>query len=105
MTTWRFSDGTTAQLGGTIEGDTLFAQELRALLADPPVGVQLYPGPGGGAWLDVTDPALFDAWLVQEMERGFRREQRLKLTERPDNIPPLPPDARESESGDEFALY
>lgn len=97
---WRFSDGTVATLGGNVEGDSLFAQELRVELEQPQVGVQVYPGPGGGVWLDKNDPALFDAWLEQEMERPFRRELRLRMTKRPKGIPALPPDERELE-GDE----
>lgn len=93
--TWRFSDGTTAILGGVIEGASLFAQELREELAEEGVGVQLYPGPGGGRKLDRNDIALFDAWLRQEMVRPFRRELALRITERPDGVPSLPPDTRD----------
>ena len=91
---WRFSDGTTAELGGKIEGASLFAQELRADLEEDRVGVQLYDGPGGGVWLDRNDAALFDAWLKQEMNRPFRRELNLRMTERPKDIPAVPPDER-----------
>jgi len=101
---WRFSDGTVAHLGGEIEGASLFAQELRAALADPPVGVQIYGGPGGGAWLDVNDAALFDAWLSQEMSRPFRRELSLRMTERPDDVPELPADPRDFSGMPEGAL-
>lgn len=97
---WRFNDGTTATLGGSIEGASLFAQELRAELAQDEVGVQLYPGPGGGVWLDKNDPALFDAWLKQEMERPFRRDQRLRMTERPKDVPAIPKDERVFEFGE-----
>lgn len=91
---WRFSDGTTAELGGKVEGDSLFAQELRADLVENRCGVQLYDGPGGGKWLDRNDAALFDAWLKQEMTRPFRKELKLRMTERPEGIPPVPPDPR-----------
>jgi hypothetical protein len=45
--------------------------------------------PDGGAELDKIDPALFDAWLKQEMGRPFRRSLKLKLLEAPE-VPPLP---------------
>src|SRR5687768_17264956 len=95
---WRFNDGTVAELGGNVEGASVFAQELREDLVQPRVGVQLYPGPGGGAWLDVNDAALFDAWLRQEMTRPWRRDLKLKLLEHPDpkKLPPLPADRRVS---------
>jgi len=85
---WRFSDDTTAELGGHIEGASAFAQELRAQLAQDRVGVAFGYQPGGGAWLDRNDPALFDAWL--EQERARMRDPSLRLLERPDGIPPLP---------------
>ena len=85
---WRFSDGTTAELGGNVEGASLFAQELRAELEHDQVGVQYGPW-GHGRWLDRNDPALFDAWLRQEMGRPFRSAQKLKLVEVPEGIPAL----------------
>jgi hypothetical protein len=91
---WRFSDGTIAELGGKIEGDTVFAQELRAALVEDRCGVQLHDGPGGGEWLDRENPMLFDAWLKQEMNRPFRRELKLRMTERPEGIAPIPEDER-----------
>jgi hypothetical protein len=93
---WRFNDGTVAELGGNVEGASVFAQELRAKLLQPRVGVQLYPGPGGGAPLEVNDAALFDAWLRQEMARSWRSELKLKLLDHPDpkKLPPLPADRR-----------
>jgi hypothetical protein len=100
---WRFSDGTTAELGGKIEGASLFAQELRADLVQHRCGVQLYPGPGGGQWLDRADPMLFDAWLKQEMNRPYRREFSIRMTERPDGITEVPPDPREPIGEDEVA--
>lgn len=100
---WRFSDGTTAELGGKIEGASLFAQELWATLAEDRCGVQLYPGPGGGVWLDRNDPMLFDAWLKQEMNRPYRRDLNLRMTERPTGIPEVPPDPREPLGENEVA--
>lgn len=61
-------------------------------------------GPGGGCWLDANDPALFDAWLTQEMERPYRLSLGLRMVQRPDNIPAPPPDTRIA-SDDEDALY
>jgi hypothetical protein len=93
---WRFNDGTTAELGGKVEGASLFAQELREMLARDRVGVAFGRQPGGGAWLDTKDAALFDAWLRQEMARPYRRDRKLKLIDAPENIPALP----EQESDD-----
>ncbi len=90
MSTWRFSDGTTAELGGTIEGDSLFAQELRAALEQPEILVLVGRVPSGGVRLDKNDPALFDAWLQQEAELPDRVKARIRITERPDSIPALP---------------
>jgi hypothetical protein len=87
---WRFNDGTTAELGGRITGASAFAGELRAMLARPRTGVAFGAMPDGGAWLDVNDPALFDAWLTPEAQRPFRAALQLELIERPANIPPLP---------------
>jgi len=87
---WRFSDGTVATLGGDIEGASLFAHELRAMLERPRVGVAFGQMPDGGAWLDKNDPALFDAWLRQEMDRPFRSAMNLRLVEVPKDIPALP---------------
>ena len=98
---WRFSDGTIAYLGGEIVADSVFARELWADLANPPAGVGLYPGPGGGVTVDVNDAALFDAWLKQEMERPFRRDLKLTLVERPEGIPPIPPDPRVYDDDDD----
>jgi hypothetical protein len=89
---WRFSDGTVATLGGNIEGASAFAEQLRAMLRRDRVGVAFGRMPCGGAWLDVNDAALFDAWLQQEMDRPVRQALELRMVERPDNIPPLPED-------------
>ena len=100
---WEFSDGTVATLGGDIEGPSQFAQELRAELEHDDVGVQLYPGPGGGVALDRNDPALFDAWLRQEADRPFHGA--LRMTSRPDDIPELPPDPRDFEGLSEDTVW
>lgn len=90
MTTWRFSDGTVATLGGDIEGASLFAQEMRASLADPPLFVSVHPEPNGGVELDTNDLALFNAWLLGQMRKPYRKAAKLKLLEAPENIPALP---------------
>lgn len=85
---WRFSDGTTVGLGGSVEGATILAQQLRETLRRPQVLVEIWPPPGGSVPLDVNDAALLDAWLQWEM----RDRRRLPLTlTRPDNVPALPP--------------
>lgn len=91
MTQWRFSDGTTVQLGGKVEGASLFAQELRAELEQDFVGVQIWPMGFDGVELDRDKVELLHAWLMQEMDRPFRREMKLTLLEQPAHIPELPP--------------
>lgn len=104
MTTWRFSDGTAVHLGGEVEGASLFAQELRASLAQDQVVVNLWPMPSEGLDLDRSDPALLDRWLSDQMGKPYRRDLGILMTVRPDGIPPLPPppwgDDSEPEAGD-----
>ena len=90
MTTWRFSDGTVARLGGEIEGASLFAQELRAELEHAGLTVVTGRLPGGATLLDRQDVALFDAWLKQQLEQPSRVKAGLRMTERPERIPELP---------------
>lgn len=86
---WRFSDGTTVELGGMVEGPTLLAQRLRADLAQPQV-VTAWPPPGGDVELDAGDPALLEAWLRSEL-RYWADVRGLALTlKSPTGIPPLP---------------
>lgn len=97
--TWRFSDGTTAELGGTIEGASLFAQELRAELAHGDTLIPEGALPCGGILLDVNNPAHFDRWLRGEMAKPYRRDARLTLTEAPTDFDPLPePESDDDES-------
>lgn len=89
--TWRFSDGTTVELGGKVEGPTLLAQRLRDELARDP-RVRIWPEPGGAVELDTNNPAQVNAWLDQAVEWWRRvRGVVLRIVERPENIPPLPP--------------
>ena len=101
---WRFSDQTVAYLGGHIEGSSLFARELWATLQEDQVGVMTGPYPDGGEWLDKDDPSLFDAWLHQEMTAPYRRKFRLRMTQRPKGIPPLPRRVRWA-SSDPYTVY
>jgi hypothetical protein len=87
MTTWKFSDGTTAKLGGIVEGGSLFAQELRAEIAQGRLRVPVAM-PNIGHKVDVNDLALFDAWLQHEAGRPFRKP--LTIIAAPENIPELP---------------
>lgn len=99
--TWRLSDGTTVELGGTISGPTLLAQRLRAALESGP-RVSIWPPPGGDVDLDVNDAALVNAWLDQEIEWLKRvRGLALRITERPENIPDLPPPPWANEPDDD----
>ena len=88
---WRFSDGTTVELGGNVEGDTFFAQYLRNEIVEGDT-VMVRPPPGGDLPLDAADAALLNAWLDQRVEWLTRVQgSTVKLTERPEGIPPLPP--------------
>lgn len=61
------------------------------MLSDPSdlPGIQTRPIPMPGETLNPLDPTLMNAWLEQEARRPWNRD--IKLTERPDDIPPLPP--------------
>lgn len=82
---WTFSDGTTVEIGGAIEGATLLAQELRAAL--PTAWVQVWPYPSSPRRLRADDPAMLEAWLRNELHD--RRGSGLKLKS-PEDVPPLP---------------
>lgn len=87
---WRFSDGTTVELGGNVDGDTVLAQRLRQKLKGR-VLVDVWPPPGGALELNANDPALLDAWLRHELDVLVRLRD-LKVTlKRPQGIPDLPP--------------
>jgi hypothetical protein len=89
---WRLSDGTTVELGGKVEGPSLFAQRLRAQLVDGEVRVQVWPQPSSSVVLDVSDAALVHAWLLAEIDLLNRIDSVIvKLRSKPDNIPALPP--------------
>jgi hypothetical protein len=82
---WRFEDGTTVELGGNVDGAKLFAQWLRLELAERKM-VFPHPPSAPGIPFDPNDPALLDNLL------GYlARARNVKLTERPDGIPALPP--------------
>lgn len=84
---WQFSDGTTVELGGNIEGATILAQQLRQDL--PRALVYPYRHPCPATPVDPHDAAMLDLWLRDELRD--RRGAGLKLTlKRPDNVPPLP---------------
>lgn len=103
MTIWRFSDGTTAALGGTVEGASLFAQALRAALADEPV-VSFLPPPSESVPLDPHDLLHFDTWLTAQAAMPFWRSQGIKITARPKDIPELP-EPEEDEQLEEDTVY
>jgi hypothetical protein len=101
---WRFSDGTTVELGGNVEGPTLIAQRLRSHLARPRT-VSIWPPPGGDAPLDVNDRAILDAYLRSELDY-WKRIRGLKLTlKRPDGIPPLPPPPWDPKTLEDGVVY
>jgi hypothetical protein len=86
---WRFSDGTTVELGGNVEGATLLAQRIRAELAEG-VRIWLWPPPDGNVPLDVTDSAQLDFYLRQQLD-FWVRVRGLKLTLDRPPVPSLPP--------------
>ena len=90
--TWRFSDGTTVELGGKVDGPSLFAQSLRAQFADGAAYAVVWPMPSSPHAVAVNDAALVNAWLEQELDRWRRISNVIiKLRSKPDNIPALPP--------------
>ena len=89
---WTLSDGTTVELGGKVEGDSVVAQRLRYLVERGGSRVSIWPPPGGDVELDPDDAALLDAWLTAELEWMRRVEGReITVSGRPDGVPPLPP--------------
>lgn len=96
---WRFSDGTTVELGGTVEGPTLLAQRLRVEIAET-TEIGIWPPPSPPVPFDANDPALLNRLLEGALNRA-RRLDGLKLTMVPPaDVPPLPPPpwaGRESE--------
>lgn len=90
--TWRFSDGTTVELGGKVDGPSLFAQKLRERFASNEATVQIWPGPEGCVDLDLNDVAQLHRYLEQEVEFWGRvRDILIKMRSKPENIPALPP--------------
>lgn len=101
---WRFSDGTTVELGGNVEGPTLLAQRLRQQIASGSELVSIWPPPGGDVPLDTSDAAILDAWLGRELDY-LRRVRGLNISlARPSNVPPLPP-APNSSSSEPGTIY
>lgn len=89
---WRFSDGTTVELGGKVEGPSLFAQSLRAQIADGIATVHIWPQPSEGVPVDQNDAALVHAWLIDELDLRNRIDNVvIRLRSKPDGIPALPP--------------
>lgn len=102
---WEFSDGTTVDLGGKVEGPTLLAQRLREQLSRPVVRVTIWPPPGGDVALDPSDPALLNAWLRAELD-FWTRVRELPLTlKSPDGVPALPPPPWADQPHDPSAVY
>lgn len=101
---WRFSDGTTVELGGKVEGATVLAQRLRADLKEPQQ-VRIWPPPGGEVDLDLNDPALLDVRLRLELDRLVRLRNLPVTLSRPDGIPSLPPPPWFGQQLDPDAIY
>lgn len=96
---WRFADGTTVELGGNVEGPKLFAQWLRMEL-DQRKTISIWPLPSGSIPFDKHDPAHLDHML------GYlSRQKGVKLTDRPDDIPALPPPPWGDEPADEALVH
>ena len=104
--TWRFSDGTVVELGGKVEGPSLFAQELRQSIADPETQVAIWPEPDGKVSLDVNDAAILHAWLEDQISYWNRvRNVVIRLRAKPDNIPALPTPPWADEPEEAGAVY
>jgi hypothetical protein len=95
---WRFSDSTTVELGGKVEGPSLFAQRLRAEIADAEAGepgalqVHIWPQPSEPRRVDLNDAALVHAWLERELDLLNRIDDVIvKMRSKPENLPALPP--------------
>jgi hypothetical protein len=106
---WKFSDGTTVELGGKVEGATLLAQRLRSQLAEPQ-SVGIWPPPCGYVALDLDDPALLNRYLRDCLDY-WQRVRKLPLSlQVPDGVPPLLPppwegNAELAESEDADAIH
>lgn len=101
---WTFSDGTTVDLGGNVEGPTLLAQRLRADM-ERGVRVNIWPPPGGDVALDPNDAALLETWLRQELD-FWTRVRDLSLTlKSPPEIPQLPEPPWAKQPHDPTAVY
>ena len=101
---WTFSDGTTVELGGRVEGPTLLAQRLRAELRRGP-NVQIWAHPSEPRAVDPQDPALLEAWLRKELDFWTRiRELPLTLSS-PEGIPALPPPPWAGKTAPSDAVY
>lgn len=88
---WRFSDGTTVELGGNVEGPSVFAQDLRDDIARG-VQVDIWPQPDGFVDLDVNDAAILNRYVDRKLSFWNRvRNVVIRLRARPENIPALPP--------------
>lgn len=88
---WEFSDGTTVELGGKVEGPSALARELREGLATGQARVRIWPPPCEPHEVDGRDAALLDAWLHHKLDL-WRRIDRIDVRlKRPEGVPPLPP--------------
>lgn len=86
---WRFSDGTTVELGGKVEGPTLLAQRIRDRLGRIKQ-ISIWPQPSEHVDLDHSDPAILNFFLERELD-FWTRVRKLPMTlSRPDGIPDLP---------------
>ncbi len=106
MTTlWRFSDGTTVELGGNVEGASLFAQHLRERLSRPPLFISIWPLPAPRIDLDLNDIAHVDRWVRGQAEHARFRDLRLRVFEAPQDIPELPPPPDDREDDEPGTVY
>lgn len=96
---WRFSDGTTVELGGNVEGPTLFAQWLRLELPKRKT-TSIWPHPSPEIPFDANDPALLDDMLAY-----FAKLHRNPISARPEGIPALPPPPWGDAAGDRELVY
>lgn len=101
---WRFSDGTTVELGGNVDGPTLLAQRLRVRLEEIST-LSIWPPPSQPVPFDKNDAALLDSFLQDELD-FWTRVRGLKLAlDRPEGVPALPPPPWAGQPHDASVIY
>lgn len=80
---WKLADGTVVELGGSVEGASLLALQLRGLIE---AGPGITWANGQDYWVDVNDLAQMDAFV-----REHAANARVAVLSGPKDVPELPP--------------